>query len=285
MVRGYKHRHSRASFILHFSQPVRTMIRRFSFVILIFISIVAIFAGRSENNVIVSVGAGIVDIMAPIMAVAVMPLDILRESGGAIKTYLFVHGKNLQLEEDNKKLRIQIARLYQVQKENEKMRELLKYIKEIEYKYVTAKVVGNASGPFARSALINAGEDDAVLKGQAVVMDGGLVGRIIEVGHHSSRVLLLTDINSRVPVISMDSRERSILSGNNTENPKLTYLPKQSKIADGEVMVTSGDGDVFPPGIMVGRAYKLSDSSYEVVPFVSWHNIEYVSVLGLKEDN
>ena len=122
------------------------------------------------------------------------------------------------------------------------------------------------------------------MKGQAVVMNGGLVGRVIETGKSSSRILLLTDINSKIPVISIDSRERSILAGNNTENPKLLYMPKESKIVDGEVIITSGDGDMLPPGLMVGKATKLADGSYEVLPFVSWHNIEYVSILGLKEE-
>lgn len=284
MARGYKSRNSRSGFIFHVPRPIRHLIRRFSFGVLIFISIVLVLAGKSENNMVFTARTKIVDALSPALEVIVVPLDILRDSGESLRTYLFVHSKNTQLDAENKKLRLQVARLYQAQKENEKLRELLNYIKEIDYKYITAKVVGNASGPFARSSLINAGEDDAVMKGQAVVMNGGLVGRVIEIGNHSSRILLLTDINSKIPVISLDSRERSILSGNNTENPKLLYLPKQSKIADGEVMVTSGDGDLLPPGLMVGRASKLADGSYEVLPFVSWHHIEYVSVLSLKED-
>lgn len=227
----------------------------------------------------------ILDVLTPVMEVVVAPLDMVRNSGKSIQSYLFVHSKNTQLEKENKKLRIQVVNLYQAQQENKKLKELLHFVKDIKYEYISAKVVGNASGPFARSALINIGEDDAAMKGQAVIMDGGLVGRIIEVGSHSSRVLLLTDINSKISVMSLHSRERSILSGNNTENPKLIYLPKESKIADGEVIVTSGDGNLLPGGLMVGKAHKLTDGSYEIIPFISWHNLEYVSVLGLKADD
>ncbi len=284
MARGYHHRNSRSSFILHLSRPVRDIIRRSSFGLIIFLAIVLILTGKSENAKVLSVRAKVMDVLTPALQLVVVPIDAMRDSKDNLKTYLFVHDKNKQLEEDNKKLRVQVTRLYQVQKENDKLQDLLNYIKEMDYKYISAKVVGNASGPFTRSALVNAGEKDAVLKGQAVVTNGGLVGRIVEVGNRSSRALLLTDINSKIPVISLDSRERSVLSGNNADSPKLIYLPKESKITDGEVIITSGDGDIFPAGLMVGRASKLNDGSFEVIPFVNWHNIEYVSILGMKEE-
>jgi rod shape-determining protein MreC len=284
MARGYKSRNSRDSLTQIIPRPIREFFGRFSVIILMLISIASVLVGKSENHTINFLRSHLLDALTPIMEIIVIPLDAIRDSKTTLQTYLLVHSKNNQLDAENKKLRLQVVRLYQVQKENERLKELLNYVKDIEYKYISAKVVGNASGPFARSLLINAGENDEVLKGQAVIMNGGLVGRIIEVGSRSSRTLLLTDINSKISVISMDSRERSILAGNNTENPKLVYLQKESKISDGEVIVTSGDGDMLPPGIMVGKAHKLNDGSYEIVPFVSWHNIEYVSVLGLRSE-
>jgi len=281
MARGYSNRSSKASVVFNISRPFRDLVRRFSFGVLIFVSVVSVLAGKSENNLVVKIRTKVIDILSPAMATISQPFHKLTDSREELQTYFFVHRKNASLETENKILRLQVARLSQSQKENEQLRQLLNYVKELEYKYITAKVVGNASGPFSHSSLIYAGSDDSVMKGQAVVMDGGLVGRIIEVGQNSSRILLLTDINSRIPVISMDSREHSILSGNNTEKPKLLHLPKESKIAAGEYIITSGDGDMVPPGLMVGRAVKLTDGSYEVIPFVSSHHIEYVSVLGL----
>lgn len=284
MAYRYKNRNVKSGFVLHIPKSVKGLFRRFSFGILIFIAVLALLVGKSENNTVSYIRVKILDAMSPVLDVVALPLEIARNSGGALSSYFFVHSKNAKLEEDNKRLKIQLVRLYQTQKENVRLKKLLNFVKTLEYQYISAKVVGNASGPFARSVLINAGEDDGILKGQAVVMDGGLVGRVVEVGTHSSRVLLLTDINSKISVMSLDSRERSILSGNNDANPKLIYLPKESKITDGEVIVTSGDGAILPPGIMVGNAHKLSDGSYEIVPFVKWHNLEYVSVLGLKND-
>jgi rod shape-determining protein MreC len=284
MARGYSNRNSKAGLVFSVSRPLRDLIRRLSFGALIFISVLSILAGKSDNSLVIKVRMKIIDMLSPAMETVSAPVGVAMGFGETFQSYLFVHSKNSQLDTENKRLRLQVARLYQVQKENEELRELLNYVKESEYSHITAKVVGNTSGPFTRSVLVNAGADDNLLKGQAVVMDGGLVGRVIEVGHNSSRILLLTDINSKIPVISLDSREHSILAGNNSDNPKLLYLPKESKIADGEVMVTAGDGDMLPPGVMVGRVLKLADGSYEVLPFVNWHHIEYVSILGLKED-
>jgi rod shape-determining protein MreC len=284
MARGYSNRNAKSSLVFNISRPFRELMRRFSFGVLIFISIISVIAGKSENNLVVKIRTKVIDVLSPVMSSMSQPFHKLTDSGEQLQTYFFVHSKNASLETENKILRLQVARLAQSQKENEQLRQLLHYVNELEYQYITAKVIGNASGPFSHSSLIYAGADDAVMKGQAVVMDGGLVGRIVEVGHNSSRILLLTDINSKIPVISMDSREHCMLAGNNTENPKLLYLPKESKIAAGEYIMTSGDGNMIPPGLMVGRAVKLADGSYEVIPFVSSHHIEYVSVLGLKED-
>jgi rod shape-determining protein MreC len=285
MANGYKNRNNQSSLILHISRPVRNLIRRFSLGLLIFISLVSVIAVNSENSAVIAVRMKVVDSLSPVIEVISYPIEMFRGAGEYVKTYLFVHSKNEQLSVDNDKLRLRVIKLYQAKKENEKLKELLNYVTELDYEYITAKVVGNSSGPFSRSSLINAGESDGVIKDQAIIMNGGFIGRVIEVGNHSSRILLLTDINSKTPVISLNSRERSIISGNNTENPKLIYLPKDSKITDGEVMVTSGDGAMIPPGLIVGRAFKLSDGSYEVLPFVSWHNIEFVSILTLKKDN
>lgn len=282
MTRLYRNRNTRNSIFFIIPRPIREIFGRFSLLIFIVFAIFTILIFKSKTDLASDLRSKFVDIVTPVLEVIMVPFDIAGDFGDFTSSYLFVHSKNKELETENRKMRFQLANLYQVQKENQQLKELLSYVKELEYEYVSAKVVGNASGPFTRSSLINAGEDNKVMKGQAVVVDGGVVGRIVESGSKSSRILLITDINSKVPVISIDSRERSILSGNNSENPKLIYLPKDSKIKDNEVIVTSGDGETLPAGLMVGKAAKLADGSFEVIPFVTWHHIEYVSVLIAK---
>src|SRR5690606_4385105 len=117
---------------------------------------------------------------------------------------------------------------------------------------IATKILGDSSGPFIRSALVNAGETHGVLKGQIVINYNGLVGRIIEVGSKTSRVLLITDINSRIPIITASSRERGIVVGNNTDLLSLLYLPEDTRVQIGEIIFTSGDGESFPSGVPIG---------------------------------
>src|SRR5690606_15094384 len=111
----------------------------------------------------------------------------------------------------------------QLEAENAALRELLHYTSDEKLHFTTAKVISDRGGPFTRTVLVNAGTGLGVAQGQPVINGDGLVGRIIESGEHSARVLLLTDINSRMPVITETSRERAIAAGDNSTNLSLLY--------------------------------------------------------------
>jgi rod shape-determining protein MreC len=143
-------------------------------------------------------------------------------------------------------------------------------------RFITARVVGDQGGAFARSVLVNAGSRDGVAKGQVAVTAEGVAGRVAEVGLRSSRVLLLTDINSRVPVLVGSARDRAIMAGDNTGRPRLLYLAAGTEIRPGDRVVTSGHGGVFPPGLPVGIVTQASETALRVQPFVDWAHVEYL---------
>ena len=145
--------------------------------------------------------------------------------------------------------------------------------------FVTARVVTDMSGPYLHSALVASGSAEGVKKDQAAVSDGGLVGRVVEAGEHSARILLLSDLNSRVPVIAEGTREKAILAGSNSSLPTLAYLAADSKIAVGERIVTSGDGGIFPKGLPVGVVTSIDKGVVSVSLFVDPANVEYLSVI------
>ncbi|HTI84989.1 MAG TPA: rod shape-determining protein MreC, partial [Alphaproteobacteria bacterium] len=140
-------------------------------------------------------------------------------------------------------------------------------------------VIGESGGPFARSVLINAGSSDGLSRGQAVVNGDGLVGRLTDVGDSAARVLLLTDLNSRVPVVIEETRERAILAGDNSDRPTLAYLPPDARITSGQRVVTSGNGGVLPPGLQIGTVSVGRDGVPRVQPFVNWSKIEFVRIV------
>ena len=114
----------------------------------------------------------------------------------------------------------------------------------------------------------------------------GLVGRVAELGDHAARILLLTDLNSRVPVVIEETRERAILSGDNTERPALAYLPPDARVSSGQRVVTSGSGGVLPAGLPIGTVTVGRDGVPRVQPLVAWNKLEFVRVVdfGLEGD-
>jgi rod shape-determining protein MreC len=107
----------------------------------------------------------------------------------------------------------------------------------------------------------------------------GLAGRIAEVGRRSARVLLLTDINSRVPVLVERTRDRAILAGDNSNHPQLLYLKPRAELRVGDRVVTSGDGGVFPAGLPVGVVDSIEDGVVGIAPFVDWDRMEYLRIV------
>jgi rod shape-determining protein MreC len=147
--------------------------------------------------------------------------------------------------------------------------------------FVTVRIVSDFSGPFVQAALVNGGASAGLKVDQAVITSDGLIGRIIEAGEHSARVLLLTDINSRIPVVTEKSREKSIMVGAGHDLPSLTYLAANSAVAVGERVVTSGDGGVFPAGIPVGVVVSVGNG-VKVQPLANAAKATFVSAVDYR---
>ena len=112
--------------------------------------------------------------------------------------------------------------------------------------------------------------------GQAAIAEGGLIGRLTEVGSHAARVLLITDLNSRIPVVIPTSRTSAVLAGDNSDRPRLVFASEPKSIKIGDRVVTSGDGGVFPPGLPVGMVGSLDQGGARVEPYAE------LSQLGLR---
>lgn len=279
MKRGLHNNSPRSGLILHVSRPVRIFLHRFAVAAVIFLTLFIVFLSKTDSPFTRSVKSQIMDVVMPVLYVVSMPANFVVNAHDSFVSYLFVHEKNENLVEQNKAMLKKLEQLGNLQVENRQLKKMLNFVNELEYSYITARLVSDASGPFNKSMMVDAGSMDGVKKGQVVVNEEGLIGRITDVSKHSARILLITDINSKVPVLSKESRERSILVGNNTNSPDLVYLPKDSQIKDGEQIVTSGDGDFFPPYVKIGKAH-ASDDGFYVTPYIKWHRVEYVNIIN-----
>jgi rod shape-determining protein MreC len=144
---------------------------------------------------------------------------------------------------------------------------------------VTARVIGETSGPFVKTRLVNAGSDDGVRPGQAVLTETWLIGRIVTAGRSSSRVLLLKDLNSRVPIMAERNGARAILAGDNTDQPKIEFLKAGHGLVNGDRIVTSGDAGQLPRGLVVGEAVVDRGGTWRVRLYGDDSPVDYVRVV------
>jgi rod shape-determining protein MreC len=179
--------------------------------------------------------------------------------------------RHFELAEENQALRLQIAELRawrdvarSLQERNARYREALDLQGPTVGERITAWTVADQSTDFVRSRLIDAGAGDRVRSGYPVVNLYGLVGRTVDVGRSSSRVLLLTDFNSRIAVMADRSNARALLVGDNSDFPRLDYLGREPDLEPGDRIVTSGDDNVMPRGLPVGEAVLDRDGRWRV---------------------
>lgn len=234
---------------------------------------------KANNPAVTKIRTNISDVMAPMLAVAASPMDAMHNAGQWTAEIVQLRSQNTAMKNE----RLELLKWQQNAKsltvENEALRELLHVVAGSKSTYVTARIVADIGGPYVHSALISGGDKDGIQKDQAVINADGLIGRVVEVGESSARVLLINDINSRVPVIIESTGEKSILVGKNSQTPELAYLTADSKVKNGDRIITSGDGGIFPGGIPVGVVSHTEQNEILVKPFTDPSDSYYISVV------
>jgi rod shape-determining protein MreC len=259
--------------------PLRSLAQRFSFLLLVLASLALMMVGKIDPVLVDNARTRVTDAFAPI-------LDALSRPAATAARFVESLAELENLYEENQRLRQENARLTQwrqaalrLEGENSSLRSLLRYNPEPAVSYVTARVVTAPGGSFVRTVVVTAGRRDGVRKGQAAVGGTGMVGRVIEVGEWSARVLLITDINARIPVTLENSRLRAVLAGDNTDQPRLLYLPPEAPVMLGERVVTSGHGGVFPPGIPIGTVASVSERGVKVQALADLMRLEHLRLV------
>jgi rod shape-determining protein MreC len=257
----------------------RGLVQRFSLPILIGAAIGLMLLNRVDNPVVSRARTQVTDAIAPVMDVLSRPVVAVQSGVDYVDHFFSVFEENALLREDNDRLMHWQAVARRLGSENEEFRTLLSTVAEPRNAFVTARVVGMSSGTFVRTALISAGAGDGVAVGQAVVTAQGMIGRIVEVGNRSARVLLLTDLNSHIPVVMERTRDAAVLSGDNTDLLRLLYVTDAMTVQSGDRLVTSGEGGMLPPGLPVGQVTAFEDGVWRVQPLVDPSRVEYVRIL------
>ncbi len=261
---------------------IRDLLVRLSLFLLILLSIAILVVGRVNTKYTEQIRIIITDISTPLLSVLSSPVETYQSVKDSLYKTIYVYQENERLIVENKSLLRLKAVAIELEAENRRLRNILNFIPEGDVSYITSRIVGTTGGPYNKSVIINSGTEKGIDKGYIVRNNQGLVGRIVEVGRNSARILLVTDINSRIPIITENTREKAIMIGDNTAMPQLIHLPKDTNISVGEKLVTSGDGKAFPSGVEVGIVQAVTDNSVLIKTSVDWNRLEYISVIDYK---
>jgi len=269
----------RLSTLAKVAAPARGVAQRFGLLLLMTAAVGLLILGKTHGDAVRDLRVMAVEVVAPLLEVLSAPVLSARQAISEIENFWHTN-------RDNRGLRAQVELLAKwqtvarnLERENAALRALVNPAHDPAPMYISARVIGDTGGLFVQSVLLNAGRRDGVVPGLAVTAGLGLAGRVVEVGRRSSRLLLLIDLNSRVPVVVEQSRHRAVLAGDNSSRPRLTFLPANAKVNPGDRIVTSGHAGVFPPGLPVGIISSVTDGEARIQPFVDWARLEYVTVL------
>lgn len=264
--------------------PIRSLAQRFTFLGLIVASLALILLGKVDVAAVERARVEVTDAVAPILDALSRPLDAIDNAVVEARALLDLRQENARLRATNERLLQWQAAAHKLEAENRSLRGLLNFHAPAEMSYISARVIADAGGTYAHSLLLNAGTLDGTRKGQAVVTGDGLAGRVQEVGRRSARVLLVTDLNSRIPILIEPSRTRAVLAGSNSKRPRLVHLPLGAVVAEGDRIVTSGHAGAFPAGLPVGVVASVGEGGIEIQPFVDRERLEYVRILDFGLD-
>lgn len=195
------------------------------------------------------------------------------------QSYQRIYQQNRELRRELQQMKAWKEAALQLEQENARLLDLNNVKLDPRLTFVTGVVLADSGSPFRQSVLINVGSRDGIVDGWAA-MDGlGLVGRISGVGDRTSRVILLTDTSSRIPVTIEPSGQQALMSGDNSPVPVISFLEDPDRVRPGDRIVTSGDGGVFPTGLHVGRLARDPGGRLRVRLAADYARLEFLRVL------
>ena len=254
--------------------------QRFSLVALILFSVVLIVLSRINFPAINYLKIGLNEVVYRVSFIVSLPEQQLNRALIAINNHLNLYNDHDQLKEKFKSLRGKELNNEYLKFENERLRKLIdEYI--INTDELVAKVLLDKESPFLRSIILNKGSKDKIRIGMAVLDGPYLVGKVVEVNYATSRVLLISDLNSKIPVILEPGDIQSIMSGSGKNKGQIQYFKTENTLNEKKIVFTSGSGGIFKSGIPIGEF----NSGEEIKFFSDLSQLTFVKVVSFNKEN
>jgi rod shape-determining protein MreC len=264
--------------MIRLSIQARQALAKLTLPVLIAVAFGLMLLGKADTVIAEKARMALADALAPIYAALAEPLAGVRDAIGDATDLWDMRAENARLRDENERLRRWQSVALALDAENQRLKANLHWIPDLTPSYVTARVVADAGGVYAKAVLLSIGPNHGIRKGEIALDERGLVGRITEVGSRTARVLLITDLNSRIPVILENSRAHAILIGTNGPRPRLLYWPEGTMPQEGERVVTSAEASAFPANLPIGTVHFTSSNVPEVAPAAMLDRLEIVRI-------
>ena len=258
--------------------------QKFSLLALIFLTFIILVSEKLNFKPIDYLKISLREVAYRSTFIVSVPENFVKKSYVTIINHFNVYDENKLLKE---KLDFELSKNYNFEYILEENKRLKSTIEEtnILTSEIIGKVLVDKKSPFLRSVIINKGSKDRVELGMAVMDKSYLIGKVVEVSFTTSRVLLLSDLNSKVPVDIMPNNIQSILSGTGNNEGVIQYTRQQELIEENAIVFTSGAGGLFKSGIPIGKIFKDSSNNKTLVSFFSdFSQLRYVKIISFKED-
>ncbi len=254
-------------------------LRRLLFGVLLLFLLGLFLLWRIDSPRVERFRAQVVDRVVPSFDWAMAPVtgtvNILRD----FQSYRRIYQQNQELRRELQQMKAWKEAALQLEQENARLLDLNNVQLDPRLTYVTGVVLADSGSPFRQSVLLNVGGRDGIVDGWAA-MDGlGLIGRISGVGNNTARVILLTDTSSRVPVTIQPSGQQALLIGDNTAAPPIDFIEDADQVRPGDRVMSSGDGGVFPAGLLVGQVAEDPGGRMRVRLAADYERLKFLRVL------
>lgn len=259
----------------HFGQ----LFKRIELIFFIALSLVFLVTSKAHKNITDDVSFAFVGVSLPIVKFAAFPFNTIINLLINFQELIDAKKENISLKEENNKMRTLYVKAININNENQELKNLLQFIVPKSAHFVVAKISGRSHGLFNQNLFIDSGTNHDIAEGSIVTGAIGMIGRIVDITENKSRLMLVTDPSSRIPVIASKARARGVLIGTNNNLMEILYLSKHHQIKVNDMIFTSGDGDLLPPGILIGVVRKVDGSYVGVEMIEDINNADIVTVM------
>ena len=254
-------------------------VKRFILLLLVAFLLILFILWKAENQRIERFRIALIDRLIPNVSFFLAPIDKATKMLLDFQSYATMYSQNQELKRQLQQMKGWKEAALQLEQKNSQLRVLNNLKINPSLSWITGEVIADSGSPFNQSGLLNIGNRDGVVDGSAAIDGFGLVGRVSGVGSKTSRVLFLSDLSSAIPATIQPIGQHALVLGDNSLNPVLDFIENVKTVQAGFRVVTSGEGGVLPPNLLIGTVAVDGAGDLRVLLAADFGELNFLRVL------